>query len=159
MGAIKGLRSDFYILISTITLEKNMTKLIKTMIVTIMLCFIAPSLFAGEGKVPTKTKGVEMAILERFVLKNQIPAMKGFQLLARRIVVAPGGGIAVHNHSKVPGFMYLLAGSITEYRGDIARKLVPGDTLTEESDTVHGTVNTTNEPAVLLAIHLVPEKK
>jgi quercetin dioxygenase-like cupin family protein len=71
----------------------------------------------------------------------------------RRLEIAPGGVVAWHNHESRPGIVYVLSGSITEYRSTCAVPIEhkAGDVAPEEKATSHWWRNNTKEPVVLLA--------
>lgn len=107
---------------------------------------------------PEKTQGLDVSPLELHALEAQIPAMKGYELRARRIVIAPGGTIAEHSHADRPGVVYILEGTMTEHRGDVSRQVTAGDTWTEALDTVHWMENTSGKPCTIIAVDLVLKK-
>ena len=105
----------------------------------------AKSLLSGNIKVMP---------LERFSLKQQVPAMDGYDIRARRIIVPAGASIGEHEHSKRAGIVYVESGSIIEYRGDQQRTLNAGDSLVEDFTTVHGYKNVSESDCVLIAFDL-----
>jgi quercetin dioxygenase-like cupin family protein len=127
----------------------------KKIILAVALAGCAMGAFAAK---PEKTQGLEVTPLELHALSAQIPAMKGYELRARRIVIEPGGTIAEHSHADRPGVVYILEGSMTEHRGDTARVVKSGDTWTEALDTVHWMENTSGKPCVIIAVDLVVKK-
>jgi quercetin dioxygenase-like cupin family protein len=104
---------------------------------------------------PQKTQGIDATALQQFPLAAQIPAMAGYELRGRRIVIAPGGTITEHSHADRPGIVYILEGTLTEYRNGVARIVKPGDTWAEEANTVHWIENKTDKPCVIWAVDLV----
>jgi len=130
-------------------------KYIKTMIVTVVLGVVTTTSFAAE--MPTENKGLSPEILFQQSLGKQIPAMAGYVLRSRRATIAPGGSVKMHSHAERPGFLYVLEGELTEYRGDAVKIFKPGDSWTEAGDTVHGVKNNTDKPAVAIVIDLVKE--
>lgn len=92
---------------------------------------------------------------------HQMPGtMSDYDLRARRIGIAPGGGIHSHPHAGRPGIVYVTQGTVIEYRGDTQRTLKPGDAWYEDADTVHWFRNpSSSEPAELWVVDLMPKKK
>lgn len=104
---------------------------------------------------PQKTQGIDAKVLQQFPLAAQIPAMAGYELRGRRIVIAPGGTITEHSHSDRPGIVYILEGTLTEHRNGVARIVKPGDTWAEEANTVHWMENKSDKPTVIWAVDLI----
>ena len=77
----------------------------------------------------------------------------GRLLRLRRLEIAPGGVVAWHSHDNRPGVVYVLKGSITEYRSTcrVPIEHKAGDVAPEEKATSHWWRNNTKEPVVLLA--------
>jgi quercetin dioxygenase-like cupin family protein len=124
----------------------------------IAVLFSAGTSYAiSAEKKPEKTQGMEgsKTPVMQFPLAAQIPVMAGYELRGRRIVVAPGGAVTEHSHASRPGMVYILEGSMTEHRGDVARVVKPGDTWAEDANTVHWFVNSTDKPCVFWAVDLV----
>lgn len=120
------------------------------------LVAVAAVVFAA-GKPPEKTQGLEgtQTAVQQFPLAAQIPAMAGYELRGRRVTVVPGGAIVEHSHADRPGIVYILEGSMTEYRGTAVRVVKAGDTWAEDASTVHWFENTTDKPCVIWAVDLV----
>lgn len=114
----------------------------------------------AAGKKPEKTQGLEgtQTSIQQFPLAAQIPSMAGYELRGRRITIVPGGAITEHSHADRPGIVYILEGSMTEHRGDVARVVKPGDSWAEDAGTVHWFENTTDKPCVIWAVDLVAKK-
>lgn len=100
---------------------------------------------------------IDVTELQRFSLVHQVPAMNGFDIRARRIVVPAGVNIDEHEHSSRPGIVYVESGSIVEYRGDQSRLLTQGDTLIEDVKTIHSYKNISAKECVLIAFDLPKE--
>jgi quercetin dioxygenase-like cupin family protein len=75
----------------------------------------------------------------------------------RRIVVAPGGVIAWHEHTALQGMALIVSGEITEFRNTCLDPLIyrPGDVAIEDANTAHGWRNLSNAPALILVSHVV----
>jgi quercetin dioxygenase-like cupin family protein len=86
-------------------------------------------------------------------------SMGDYNLRARRIELAPGGGIHPHPHKGKPGIVTVTKGSVYEYRGDDKRELKVGDQWFEDSDTVHWFRNPSKtEAAEIWVVDIVPKK-
>jgi len=90
--------------------------------------------------------------------------MKGnpgdYELRARLLTIAPGGGAAAHPHAGQPGIVRVIKGTIIEGRGSAQRLLKAGDHWVENADTTHWFVNPSRtETAELWAVDIVPRKK
>jgi len=131
-------------------------KFSKLIIATAMLSVVATASFAEE--MPTENKGIKGVPLQLQTLQQQIPAMAGYVLRSRYITLAPGGSVGKHSHADRPGFLYVLEGELTEYKGDSVRTVRPGESWTEAVDTVHGVKNLTDKPAIAVVIDIVKEE-
>jgi quercetin dioxygenase-like cupin family protein len=78
-------------------------------------------------------------------------------LRLRRIIVAPGGVIAWHNHEALQGMALLAAGEMTEFRNTCLDPIVyrAGDIAREDAGTAHGWRNESDAEAVILVAHVV----
>ncbi len=114
-------------------------------IVTAFIAFAITSTvtFAHDGERPTEHKGVSVSDRNALDLGAQIPAMDGFQVRVRKVVVAPGGVVAAHDHSTRPGAYFVVRGDgVTEYRADGTKTLVPAGTAVLEGKEVdHWIIN------------------
>jgi quercetin dioxygenase-like cupin family protein len=77
----------------------------------------------------------------------------------RRIIVAPGGVIAWHDHTQVQGMALLVAGEMTELRNTCLDPLIyrAGDVAIEDVDTAHSWRNDGAVAAVILVSHIVAQ--
>jgi quercetin dioxygenase-like cupin family protein len=107
---------------------------------------------------PQDTRGIETALLQQFTLAAQIPTMDGYELRGRRIAIAPGEAIAEHSHSDRPGIVYILEGTLTEYRNGAKRVFKAGDTWAEDISAIHRIENTTDKAAVIWAVGLIKKQ-
>ena len=83
-----------------------------------------------------------------------------YDLRARALTLAPGGGVGNHPHAGRPGIVRVVRGTVVEGRGDAKRVLKPGDFWLETFDTSHWFVNpSTTEAAELWVVDIVPKKK
>lgn len=107
---------------------------------------------------PTETSGVESSeVMALIPLAEDFPQMSGYSLRSRRITVADGGVIGVHQHKSRPGILYMLEGKMTEYRSDadgaIAR--VQGDVSKEVNMLVHWWKNDSGKSATVFVVDIV----
>ena len=128
-----------------------------TLVATSLLALaIAPSVMAQDAK-PQRTRGVSVGSESALLLKAQIPALKGYALRIRTIVLKPGAVVGYHSHAKRPVVAYLLNGEYTEHRdglGEIVHK--PGEQWVEGADVAHWSENRGAEPAVLINVDVLP---
>lgn len=131
----------------------------KRVLVGVVMVGLAGQLHAA-GQKPEKTQGLEgtTTAIEEFPLAAQIPAMAGYALRGRRITIVPGGAITEHSHAERPGIVYIVEGTMTEHRGDVARVVKAGDSWPEDAGTVHWFENTGDKPCVIWSVDLVPKK-
>lgn len=75
----------------------------------------------------------------------------------RRIIVAPGGVIAWHDHTQVQGMALIVSGEMTELRNTCLDPLIyhAGDVAIEDAATVHSWRNTGAVNAIVLVSHIV----
>ena len=90
---------------------------------------VAPPATAQDAK-PQETKGISIKGSRTLPLGVQLPALKGYALQIRMIVLQPGAVAGYHSHAKRPVVAYLVSGDYTEHRdgqGVVAHK--PGEAL------------------------------
>lgn len=78
-------------------------------------------------------------------------------LRLRRLVVAPGGAVAWHDHAAVQGMALLVSGEMVETRNSCRERMIyrAGDIAREDADTAHSWRNDSNADAVFLVAHVV----
>lgn len=110
---------------------------------------------------PTGLSGATDAIGLVELSPHNLPGAIGdYDLRARSIVVAPGGGIPDHSHAGRPGIARVTRGTLIEYRGNTQRTLQVGDVWFENADTMHWFRNpSSTEAAELWVVDVVPRKK
>ena len=98
-------------------MPKKMRKIRPMALATIGLLAlgIAPSAMAQDAK-PQETKGISIKASSTLRLGAQIPALKGYALQIRTIVLQPGAVAGYHSHAKRPVVAYLVSGDYTEHR-------------------------------------------
>ena len=157
---------------------KNMTKKwgLRTLTAAAVLAAssaaISGSAFAGEcpaDKVgvdvtkpgPTQPSGVTDTVLSAIDLANTPVHLKGYKIRLRRLVVQPGGIVAWHSHAERPSNIYIIEGSITEYRSTCAVPIEhkAGEAVAEVGAGLqHWWRNNTDKPTVLTSSDLFHEK-
>jgi quercetin dioxygenase-like cupin family protein len=119
-------------------------------LVTASLLALAIALPAtAQDTKPRKTKGISVSERSTLLLGAQIPALEGYAMQIRTIVLKPGAVAAYHSHAKRPVVAYLVSGEYTEHRNglpEIAHK--PGEQWVEGTDVIHWSENRGTEPAV-----------
>ena len=88
--------------------------------------------------------------------------LEGRKLRLRKLVVQPGGIVPWHSHDKRPANIYIISGSITEYRSTCAVPIEhgAGDVTSEFGQLAHWWKNNTKQPTVLLSADILsPDMK
>ncbi|MFT4630294.1 MAG: quercetin dioxygenase-like cupin family protein [Dinoroseobacter sp.] len=108
------------------------------------------------AKGPSETQGIESEVLAMIPLAREFDVMQAYSLRSRRITVAPGGVIAVHQHQSRPGILYMLEGVMTEHRNDSDTPLTrkQSDVSTEVHGLVHWWVNNSENRAVVYVVDI-----
>lgn len=85
----------------------------------------------------------------------QIP---GRQFRMRRLVIQPGGVVPWHSHSERPANIYVVSGSVTEYRSTCSAPIThkAGDVIAETGQTSHWWRNNGKQATVLLSSDILP---
>lgn len=126
--------------------------------------FLASAVASAADTPPEKpvglTGGSDAVGLVELAPHNLPGAIGDYELRARSIGIAPGGGIPSHSHAGRPGIARVTKGSLIEYRGSTERTLKAGESWFENADTVHWFRNPSDtEAAELWVVDLVPKKK
>jgi quercetin dioxygenase-like cupin family protein len=114
-----------------------------------------------EGAVTTgemMPKDVTDDVLSSIDLSAKGGDFAGQMLRLRKLVIQPGGIVPWHDHASRPANIYVVSGSVTEYRSNCEVPIVhnPGDTVAEfGAGLAHWWKNTGNEAAVLLSADLL----
>jgi quercetin dioxygenase-like cupin family protein len=98
-------------------------------------------------------KKVTDEVLSSIDLAPKGDAFKGEALRLRKLVIQPGGVVPWHDHKTRPANIYVVSGTVTEYRSSCEVPIVhkAGDTIAEFGNFSHWWKNTGNKPAVLLS--------
>ena len=83
--------------------------------------------------------------------------LEGRKMRLRKLVVQPGGVVPWHSHEKRPANIYIISGSITEYRSTCSVPIEhqAGDVTSEFGPLAHWWKNNTKMPTVLLSADIL----
>jgi quercetin dioxygenase-like cupin family protein len=114
----------------------------------------------GQKMNPAKAKGVTDTVLTSIDLVNEPVMLKDHALRLRRLVIQPGGIVPWHSHTDRPAIIYIIAGTITEYRSTCAVPIVhrAGESTAEVKGTSHWWKNTGKRTVVLFSADLFHDK-
>ena len=102
-----------------------------------------------------ETKGVTVKQLAAIDLGPEIEGMEGRLLRMRIVTIEPGGVIGpIHNHIDRPGVVYILQGTITDYRNGVAKDYGPGLGWPEDRNTTHWLENRGTTAAVEISVDI-----
>lgn len=109
---------------------------------------------------PGMHAGVTDKVIASIDLAQEAPRLKEHKFRLRRLVVRPGGVVAWHSHAERPAIIYIVSGSIVEYRSTCAVPIVhhAGEVAQEVHTTSHWWKNTTRKPVVLLSADILHDK-
>jgi quercetin dioxygenase-like cupin family protein len=106
-----------------------------------------------------ETKGVTVELLATIDLGPEIDGMAGRLLRMRKVTIEPRGVFGpVHDHKGRPGTVYILQGTITDYRDGVATEYGPGVGWPEDRDTTHWLENRGAVPAVEISVDIVTQE-
>jgi quercetin dioxygenase-like cupin family protein len=110
----------------------------------------------GNQQPSPETKGVTVKLLGALDLGPEIEGMAGRQLRMRMVTFEPGGVFGpIHGHKDRPGMVYILQGTIIDYRNGVAKEYGPGMGWPEDKDTSHWLENRGTTPAVEISVDIV----
>ena len=114
----------------------------------------------GQKMGATKPTAVTDNVLKRIDLVNEPVMLKDHALRLRRLVVKPGGIVPWHTHTDRPAIIYIVSGTITEYRSTCKSPIVhkTGESTAEVKGTSHWWKNTGKKTVVLLSADLFHDK-
>jgi len=115
---------------------------------------------AGQQAGATMPKGLTDKVQARIDLVNEPVMLKDHALRLRRLVVKPGGVVPWHTHTDRPAIIYIISGTITEYRSTCATPIVhkAGQSVAELKGRSHWWKNTGKSTVVLLSADLFHDK-
>jgi quercetin dioxygenase-like cupin family protein len=126
-----------------------------TLVTTGLLALaIALSATAQDVK-PQTTRGISLGGKSTLLLGAQIPALKGYAIQLRTIVLESGAVAGYHSHASRPVVAYLVGGEYTEHRDglpEIVHKA--GEQWVEGADVAHWSENRGAETAVLINVEV-----
>ncbi len=106
-----------------------------------------------------ETKGVTVKLLTTVDLGLEIEGMTGRQFRMRLVTFEPGAAFGpIHDHKDRPGIVYILQGTITDYRNGIATEYGPGLGWPEDRNTMHWLENRGTIPAVEISVDIVRQE-
>ncbi len=111
-----------------------------------------------SGPKPKETTGISLKASTILPLGAQIPALKGYAMEIRTIVLKPGAVAAYHNHANRPVVAYLVSGDYTEHRdgqGMIVHK--PGEQWVEDASVAHWSETRGTETTHLINVEVFKE--
>ncbi len=106
-----------------------------------------------------ETKGVTVKLLTTVDLGLEIEGMTGRQFRMRLVTFEPGAVFGpIHDHKDRPGIVYILQGTITDYRNGIATEYGPGLGWPEDRNTMHWLENRGTIPAVEISVDIIRQE-
>jgi len=114
----------------------------------------------GQKPGPGAHSGVTDKVIASIDLAQEAPRLADHKFRLRRLVVQPGGVVAWHSHGERPAIIYIVSGTIVEYRSTCTVPIVhnAGEVAQEVHTTSHWWKNTTKRPAVLLSADILHDK-
>lgn len=111
-----------------------------------------------EGVTP-ENSGVTTEVLAMVDLAGEIEGMEGRALRMRLVTIEPGGVFGpIHDHKGRPGAVYVLQGTITDFRDGVATEYGPGVGWPEDRHTTHWLENRGTVPAVEVSVDIVAKE-
>src|SRR5512135_3666604 len=113
----------------------------------------------NEQRLEHETKGVRSELLAELELGPELDGMAGRRLRMRLVTFDPGGVFGpIHDHKGRPGMVYILQGTITDYRNGVATDYGPGVGWPEDRNTTHWLENRGTIPAVEISVDIVRQE-
>ena len=108
----------------------------------------------------TKPVGVDDRVIASIDLSQEAPKLKEHKFRMRRLVIQPGGVVPWHSHGERPAIIYIVSGTVVEYRSTCAVPIVhkAGEVTEEVHTTSHWWKNHTKRPVVLLSADILHDK-
>ena len=115
-----------------------------------------PDRTMSDEQAAPETKGITVKLLAAVDLGPEIEGMAGRQFRMRLVTFEPGGVFGpIHDHKDRPGMVYILQGTITDYRNGVATDYGPGVGWPEDRNTTHWLENRGTIPAVEISVDIV----
>ena len=107
---------------------------------------------------PSTPSGVTDTVISSIDIAPLGKGFSGYNMRMRKLIVQPGGVVPWHSHEKRPANIYIISGSITEYRSTCSEPIEhkAGDVTGEFGNLQHWWKNNSNEPAVLISADVLP---
>ncbi len=105
---------------------------------------------------PARSKSIGFDPLTAFSLAGRANGLDDRVMRARLWTIDPGGVVPIHTHRNRPAFVYVLSGSVLEYRNTLAEphRVNAGELSAEGLGVVHYWRNDGDVPAHLYAVDL-----
>jgi len=115
----------------------------------------------GQKGGATAHKGVKEELLGSIDLGKEKVNVPGRLFRMRRLVIEPGGEVAMHSHADRPALIYTISGTITEYSTHCAVPIVhnAGDLSIEQAGLSHWWKNTSKKPVTLISADIAADPK
>jgi len=109
----------------------------------------------------TAPKGVVDSVIGAIDLAQEKVKLAGYQIRARQLVIQPGGEVPWRSHAERPALIYVVSGTITEFRSTCKEPIVHrgGELAVENHEVSHWWKNTGNEPVVIISFDLFHESQ
>jgi quercetin dioxygenase-like cupin family protein len=127
----------------------------RLLIVAAPLIFATQIHYAAAQQPPTERKGVTGKALTAIDLGPEISGMEGRALRMRMTTVAPGGTIGLHDHKDRPSIVYVLQGTLIEYKDGGTKELNQGDVISQGKDHSHALENRGASPAIFIEAEVI----
>lgn len=113
----------------------------------------------GQQPGATAHKDVTDTVIGSIDLSREKPGLQNTKFRLRRLVVKPGGEVAWHSHADRPAIIYVVSGTITEYRSTCAVPIKhrAGEVAIETHQTSHWWKNKSGRPVILLSTDILQE--
>lgn len=113
-----------------------------------------PNPLSGAATMPA---GVSDTVLSSIDLSKEALKLNDRLFRLRRLEVQPGGVVPLHSHEDRPTLIYIVSGTITEYKSNCMVPIVhnAGEAAMESIGVMHWWKNTGSETTVLLSADLL----
>ncbi|MEM9223244.1 MAG: cupin domain-containing protein [Pseudomonadota bacterium] len=140
------------------------------LVTTIAALLVAGSAYAQEAEPtrvvegfegPAQPKNISFDAIGSLALNGRVPGLDARVLRSRVWTIEPGGVVPIHSHTNRPAFVYVLSGSLVEFRNTIpdGKRTNAGDLSAEGLGIVHYWRNDGKVPAILFAVDLFEDSK
>ncbi len=120
-----------------------------------MVVVFASGYVAGQRQAPTVTVGQSEELLRSMALAPEFESTAGRTIRMRKLTLAPGGVLGLHNHVDRPAITYFLQGDVTYHQDGKADTVASaGGGFAEGRATTHWAENRGTVPAVWIAVDI-----